>query len=159
MVTSLTDAEEPRVNFSITVFESLKYKIRKGHLHINKLPSLLIETVASYSDMHKLLAHISENENPNSDNERIDNILKQLTKIESSDPNKTHFIKNQICILKALPNQLRYSSATLAMAASLQSTSPACYQQLLDSESVTLPSAKHLKKLTSGLNIDTGKLN
>ena len=109
--------------------------------------------------MHKLLAYISENENPNSDNERIDNIFQQLTKIESSDPNKTHFIKNQICILKTLPNQRRYSSATLAMAASLQSTSPACYQQLLDSGSVTLPSAKHLKKLTSRLNIDTGKLN
>ena len=45
------------------------------------------------------------------------------------------------------------------MAASLQSTSPAFYQQLLDSGSVTLHSAKHLKKITSGLNIDTGKLN
>ena len=52
-----------------------------------------------------------------------------------------------------------YSSATLAMGASLQSTSLACYRQLLDSGSVTLPSAKHLKWLTSGLNIDTGKLN
>ena len=81
-VTSLTDTEEPRVNFSITVFKSLKHKIRKGHLHVTKLPSPLPETVASYSGMHKLLAYISDNVNPNSDNERIDNILQQLTKIK-----------------------------------------------------------------------------
>ena len=79
-------------------------------------------------------------------------MLKKLELLKSNG--KLEFIKEQLSLVYTKPNGRRYSSSLLAMSAMWQDISPAAYNQILNDDVVTLPSTRHLRRITSALNAD-----
>ena len=56
------------------------------------------------------------------------------------------------------PTRRRYSSSLLAMTALLRRISPACYKQMQSDGFLALPSADHLRRLCSSIDMNTMSL-
>ena len=54
------------------------------------------------------------------------------------------------------PKGRRYSPSLMSMACLLQNVSPACYRQMLRDGVITLPSERHLRRLTKAITADLG---
>jgi hypothetical protein len=67
---------------------------------------------------------------------------------------KLAFLLEQLDLCLKTPKQRRYSSFLLATAMMWQMTSPALYNQLRGEDVLSLPSVRHLKRLSSALTVD-----
>jgi hypothetical protein len=77
-----------------------------------------------------------------------------LMDLDEDQEKKLSFILEQLEMLQKSPKQRRYPSFLIASAMMWQMTSPALYNQLLGEGFLTLPSVRHLKRLSSALTVD-----
>jgi len=75
---------------------------------------------------------------------------------EEEQSKKIEFLTEQIQLASKEPRSRRYSSSLTVTAAAWKISSPALYRQITESNTLSLPSSKHLDRLTSQLGTETG---
>ena len=143
------------IDICIVVDENLYFTAsRKGHVISQNLLSCMHfkKQLIRYSDLENLFSYLN-----NHDFEDISNICKQLESyveknesLNESQRAKYSFLIEQLDLVEISPNRRRYSGCTLVSSLLWQSHSTACYQSILDSDLLTLPSVGTIRSLTAG---------
>ena len=66
------------------------------------------------------------------------------------------FICEQLRLCSTPPNGRRYSSDLLACSVLWENTLPSLYKQIISEGCLTLPSVRHIHRLTSAISVDSG---
>lgn len=143
------------IDICIVVDENLYFTAsRKGHVINRSLLSCMHfkKQLLRYSDLENLFSYLN-----NHDFEGISNICQQLDNyvetnetLNESQRTKYSFLIEQLNLVEVSPNRRRYSGSTLVSSLLWQSHSTACYQSILDSDHLTLPSVGTIRSLTAG---------
>ena len=155
-VTYSPDDGQPLIQYSLVITESLSWKVWKNGLEVQKdnLPSILLkDRLETAHQVLQLLEYFEKNSDINTDDADIIKVV--LEKFEQLQPtDKVEFLKEQISLLLLKPNARRYTNDLLATAVLWQKASPACYKQILDNNVLTLPCVRHIRRISSALNVD-----
>ena len=151
----------PQLAFHIKVFEDMTFDCWCNGIHVSptRLSHLTKSKFVRASEVQNavvFLNNMSETNLPAQDKiEFAISVLEDLLPdLESDAQGKLSFILEQLDLVLKSPKSRRYSPYLLAMAMMWHSTSPALYQQLRNEGILTMPSVRHLRRLSSALNID-----
>ena len=108
----------------------------------------MIMDILTYLDKHCDPENKTERKQENIIQEAVD-----LLQVIEGDI-KVEFIVEQLQLSITHPNRRRYRPSLQAMAVLWQNVSTAGYRQILQDGVLTLPSERHLRRLTSSLNVD-----
>ncbi|XP_040583104.1 uncharacterized protein [Lepeophtheirus salmonis] len=145
----------PKISFSLTIDEDLKYFMKIGKL---PTPSKEVAHICSTckinraSDVKNILFYLSNFTRVEESSSTLEHTVDLLENL-SEKSNHLKFIKEQLALHSKPICARRYSFHTLNAAMVWQATSPALYKQLVGSELIILPSEKHLKRLTSKVEV------
>ena len=156
----LDERGKPEIRFSVVIKESLEFTIwvNEMELEIDQIPSDCFisnrNKITSCDQLYTIINYLDQNYSSIHPKEEsiIESALKKLELLRSNQ--KVEFIKEQLSLLYSKPNGRRYSKELLAMSIIWQNVSPACYRQILGYEVLSLPSVRHVRRLSSSLNVD-----
>ena len=83
-------------------------------------------------------------------------LLEGLLINDESKARKFSSICEQLRLCSTPPNGRRYSSDLLACSVLWENTSSSLYKQIISEGCLTLPSVRHIHRLTSAISVDTG---
>jgi len=87
----------------------------------------------------------------------LQNIISKIDNIEHYEQKKLSFVAEQLSLVMIKgPRRRRYSPDLLTMSCVWRNTSPALYRQIKNEGVLTLPTAKYVRRLSSGLDVDSG---
>ena len=148
----------PSVTFCVTIHLSMDLTIWFNGEKVS-VCDLIKEAPAklkSLSCLKKLLVILDEkkiDEKIKSEEEMIDEIVEKIDELPTQS-RKINFIKEQLFLVLKKPQGRRYSKELLAMACMWENVSHALYKQIQLDDVITLPTAKHVRRLTSALTVD-----
>ena len=153
---SFAESDAVEIRFSLVVNEKREVSVTvmgvKVQLPVDLLPPE--NEVTCCDQIYAILKYLNENYNDIDLSE--ENVVESaLTKLELLTSNhKLEFLKEQQSLLYTHPNGRRYSKNLLANAILWQNSSNACYSQILADDVLSLPSIRHLRRLSSAVTVD-----
>ena len=146
----------PVIRYSVVVSETLEYQIWKNGVKVRSenLPNVVPKyRLESAEHVLNIINFLEENPHLNMDEESIvEGALKKLGEMCSNK--KVDFLREQLSLLLCKPNARRYSNELLANAVLWQNASPACYRQILADGVLTLPTVRHIRRISSALTVN-----
>ena len=120
------------------------------NVHVSKITTSMISTILKYLQDNVYTEKFSA---PQKNREHLlEEVIDLLREIEVDI--KVEFIIEQLQLLLCHPNGRRFTPSMQAMTVMWQNVSPGCYKQILEDGVLTLPSVRHLRRLTSSLNVE-----
>ncbi len=160
------EESKPKLGFSLTVFDSLEFRLVCGDLILSpsKVNHITKKNILERnSDIYNILAFLNSysKEKANS-KDTIENCISKLKncleETENDVPlsNKLSFIIEQLELANCSKHTRRYSTSFVWSAISWMKSSPALYRQLISEGMMTLPSISYLKQIASKVSLETG---
>ena len=153
------DSDIPRMSYSVKITDDLTVTTHFGD-EIIPNSVIPVDNMNMCSSLNSIFAHLeSTTKEAPTDSELIDDAIHILKGPQFQTNKKVGFLVEQLHLLLKKPNARRYSPSMLAMCVLIERMSPACYKQLYDDGFLTLPSPRHLRRITSAIDVDSLTLN
>ncbi len=156
----------PTISFSLTVDSTLQFQMTKNNKEFSrsKLDHITKEhKISTWSVLLNILAFLKnvEVEKKQSIEDSIEDACKMLDIVcqkndTSNIVTKVAFLVEQLRLAAKAPKQRRYGGSVLSMAYHWHQKSPALYRTILAEDVLSLPSASHLKRLSTAISVDLG---
>jgi hypothetical protein len=164
---SFNDGGKPKINFSLTIEESLEISMFSNDLSIPSSRILFItdsKKIQRHSDVLNILAFLHNcSQVPPAAEDVIKHCIKKLQSLnqvsESNDDDfskKVEFLIEQLYLIQQIPQKRRYSTRFLWSAITWIKTSPALYNLIAEESFLTLPSSSYLKQLSGAFSLESG---
>ncbi|XP_059098007.1 uncharacterized protein LOC131892234 [Tigriopus californicus] len=155
----------PEIQFSIVIQQDLSFQLFNGRssLSLNAVKHIQVgNQIKNVNVLVNILAFMkSMSEKDNYDHDQIHALLNQL-KNEINKNNEDSCLQKQLFALEQLQlapkstKQKRYSPGLTALAVLWFKTSPCLYKQLRNEGILSLPSIKHVQRLSRALRVESG---
>ena len=154
---------KPVVNFSLKLHKDLTFEIWCDglmliHSYVSSEILQLPKHMKSFCELKNVLNAIEESyrtiRSKVDESLLIDEVIDLLGNPRFANNSKITFISEQLSLSTAKPSQIRYSPSTLGHAVMWHKTSPALYRRIRQSEVVTLPTERHVRRITSAFDVD-----
>ena len=145
--------KDPHVKYSVKIASDLSVKVFLRSLDVTEKYSKA-SGMNSWIYLVKLFASLEVRYNSATPADEVSIIVNMIERASFGDTKQAIFLQEQLSLIQTPPTGRRYSASLLTVACMLERTSPACYRQLLREGILTLPSVKHLRRLTSAIKPD-----
>ena len=147
----------PCIQYSLVVNERFDVTVCISGIRVESndlagVPFLAHTKLVTCEQLYEMLNYLDQNPLIKLESSIVDHVLHSLQLLSSSE--KLEFIKEQLSLMYSKRNGGRYSHSLLCMATMWHDISPATYNQMLADNVLTLPSPRHLRRLTSALKAD-----
>lgn len=155
----------PSITASISVEKTLDFSVYHRGIHLDNSSLKMMQfcsQINRFSDLLNLMAFLNSCESESSS--KLNYIIELLEEyIENDDINsltksKCTFILEQLSLMNKSPNSRRFSNGLLINSILWHSHSSACYNSILNSGLMTLPSLSTIKRLNSFLQLDDSNI-
>ena len=150
--------EQPTIKYSVRLDENLRIAVSVDIVDIieKELAAVLVppeRTLQTCEQLYNIVNNLHENHNRLKLYDSIINHVQKLFEsLHDESAPKLDFILEQLHLITMKPKARRYLKSLLAMAAMWHDISHATYNQMLLDGVLTLPSPRHIRRLTQSLN-------
>ena len=150
---------KPIIRYCLKVNAALEYELWwNGEVLENNCVNNAPDLLYSCSMVNTMISYLGSLKERNvTDEERLRGIIENIDDMEQIEQKKLSFYTEQLSlILIKDPRRRRYSCDLLTMACMWQNVSPSLCRQIKDESILTLPTAKYVRRLSCGLNVEAG---
>jgi hypothetical protein len=152
---SLDTSSTPSIISCVNIHRTLSYTVHHSSVYLNnqEFSSFMQhwQTIHSFTDFLNLLAHLNSRES-SINIQQVLSLLSQYIEVSKdlsvNQRCSYEFLSEQISLVETHKNGRRFTTSTLVNAVLWQSYSTSCYQAILDSKMLALPSSSSLRRLT-----------
>ncbi len=160
---SLTDDIPIKIEYYLSIDDTLDYHLCANNVLISKksVRSIASSKIELFSSLAKLLSFLKDASSRKDPTNVLKDFSENLTEYAEKAENETVqkkvlFVAEQLSLAAVPKTARKYSSDLLAASLMWKTTSGALYRQLQEEDCLTLPTSKHLTRMSRSLTTDLG---